>query len=287
MKSYPQKNLRRVKKTSPIVDNLSGAEEKRLQLIRQIQAFHKEGLGLSEISRRTGKHSKTVKKYLEGDPTKLCRSNCSGILDQYKDFIIKFLRDGLHQAEVIRQLNELGYDCSDANARVYIKNLRDEYGIKAARYRQGERTERLKKGSGSSGEKFDYITRKGIFNHLWMNDKLTDYHKRYIFNKYPILYKLGKCINEFREIFSTKNMPLLYLFIEDYKNYDINEISSFAKGLENDFEAVENAVASDLSNGYVEGSNNKLKMVKRTMYGRCSRKLLTAKLMYHPRAGTS
>ncbi|MDD2504214.1 MAG: hypothetical protein PHG58_10275, partial [Clostridia bacterium] len=76
------------------MDNLSGAEEKRLQLIRQIQAFHNEGLGLSEISRRTGKHSKTVKKYLEGDPTKLCRSNCSGILDQYKDFIIKFLRDG-------------------------------------------------------------------------------------------------------------------------------------------------------------------------------------------------
>lgn len=286
MKSYPQECLRRVKKTSPIVDKLSEAEEKRLQLIGQIQAFHKEGLDLSEISRRTGKHSKTVKKYLEGDPTKLCRSNFSGILDQYRDFIITFLQEGLHQAAVIRQLNGLGYDCSDANARVYIKNLRDEYGIKAAGYHHGERTERLKKGSGSSGEKFDYITRKGVFNHLWMNDKLTDYHKRYIFNKYPILYKLGKCINEFREIFCVKNMPLLYLFIENYRDYDIREISSFAKGLENDFEAVENAVASELSNGYVEGSNNKLKMVKRTMYGRCSRELLAAKLMYHTGSGT-
>ncbi len=145
MKSYPQEYLRRVKKTSPIVDKLSEAEEKRLQLIGQIQAFHKEGLDLSEISRRTGKHSKTVKKYLGGDPTKLCRSNFSGILDQYRDFIITFLQEGLHQAAVIRQLNGLGYDCSDANARVYIKNLRDEYGIKAAGYRHGERTERLKK----------------------------------------------------------------------------------------------------------------------------------------------
>ena len=44
--------------------------------------------------------------------------------------------------------------------------------------------------------------------------------------------------------------------------------------------AVENAVASDLSNGFVEGTNSKLKMVKRTMYGRCSRQLLEAKLMY-------
>ena len=29
----------------------------------------------------------------------------------------------------------------------------------------------------------------------------------------------------------------------------------------------------------VEGTNSKLKMIKRTMYGRCSRKLLEAKLM--------
>jgi transposase len=44
-------------------------------------------------------------------------------------------------------------------------------------------------------------------------------------------------------------------------------------------EAVENAVASDLSNDFVEGINNKLNSIKRTMYGRCSRKLLSAKMM--------
>ena len=59
-------------------------------------------------------------------------------------------------------------------------------------------------------------------------------------------------------------------------------IFSFADGLEKDIEAVENSVASPLSNGFVEGTNNKLKMVKRTMYGRCSRQLLEAKLMYRP-----
>ena len=41
-------------------------------------------------------------------------------------------------------------------------------------------------------------------------------------------------------------------------------------------------VASDLRNAFVEGTNNKVKMVKRTMYGRCSKKLLAAKLMYNP-----
>ena len=34
-----------------------------------------------------------------------------------------------------------------------------------------------------------------------------------------------------------------------------------------------------LSNGFVEGTNSKLKMIKRTMYGRCGKELLAAKLI--------
>ncbi len=49
--------------------------------------------------------------------------------------------------------------------------------------------------------------------------------------------------------------------------------------MEKDLEAIKNAVSSPLSNGFVEGINNKLKMLKRTMYGRCGYRLLAAKLM--------
>jgi len=80
-------------------------------------------------------------------------------------------------------------------------------------------------------------------------------------------------------------MPLLYLFIEKYKESELKELSTFAKGLEKDMDAVENAVASTPSNGFVEGCNSKLKMIKRTMYGRCSKELLTAKLMYNSANG--
>lgn len=72
------------------------------------------------------------------------------------------------------------------------------------------------------------------------------------------------------------------MFIERYQNSSIKELASFAKGLNSDISAIENAVASDLSNGFVEGTNSKIKMIKRTMYGRCSKKLLEAKLMYNP-----
>ena len=59
----------------------------------------------------------------------------------------------------------------------------------------------------------------------------------------------------------------------------IKQIADFIKGLIKDQEAVENAVTSPYSNGFVEGTNSKLKMVKRTMYGRCRRQLLAVKLM--------
>lgn len=74
-------------------------------------------------------------------------------------------------------------------------------------------------------------------------------------------------------------MPYLYLFIEKYKNSDLKELSRLASGLEKDLSAVENAIASPLSNGFVEGTNSKLKMIKRTMYGRYGKELLTAKLI--------
>jgi len=49
-----------------------------------------------------------------------------------------------------------------------------------------------------------------------------------------------------------------------------SSIKSFATGFSRDLAAVENSVASGLSNGFVEGTNSKLKMVKRTMYGHCT-----------------
>lgn len=100
-----------------------------------------------------------------------------------------------------------------------------------------------------------------------------------IYSQYPIIHKLKVCIDEFRQIFIHKSMPRLYLFIERYKDSEYASISSFANGLSRDLSAVENAVASPLSNGFVEGVNNRTKMIKRVMYGRCGMELLSAKIM--------
>ena len=70
------------------------------------------------------------------------------------------------------------------------------------------------------------------------------------------------------------------MFIEKYCKSEIKAIKRFAEGLKRDIDAVENAVAYDYSNGVVEGTNSRLKMIKRTMYERCRKRLLEAKPRY-------
>lgn len=91
---------------------------------------------------------------------------------------------------------------------------------------------------------------------------------------------MHNCVRKFRNVFENRSVPLLHLFIEKYKSEGIKSLNSSAKGLERDIDVVENAVAYDYSNGFVEGTNSRLKMIKRTMYGRCGKKLLEAKLCY-------
>ena len=68
------------------------------------------------------------------------------------------------------------------------------------------------------------------------------------------------------QIVKMKSYPMFYLFIDKYRQSELKERLTFTTSLEKDLASVENAVVSDLSNDYVKGTNNKLKMVKRPMY---------------------
>ncbi len=59
----------------------------------------------------------------------------------------------------------------------------------------------------------------------------------------------------------------------------VPELISFARGLLSDFEATKNALTLPWSNGQVEGQINKLKTIKRQMYGRASFALLRKRLL--------
>ncbi len=60
----------------------------------------------------------------------------------------------------------------------------------------------------------------------------------------------------------------------------VPELVGFAHGLRSDAAAVEAALTTDWSNGPVEGQVNRLKAIKRQMYGRAGMKLLRARVRY-------
>ena len=69
----------------------------------------------------------------------------------------------------------------------------------------------------------------------------------------------------YREIFRKGHQSLLIRFIEKYRNSGIKLLSGLARSFEDDIDAILNAISSRLSNGFVEGTNNKLKMVRETL----------------------
>ena len=56
---------------------------------------------------------------------------------------------------------------------------------------------------------------------------------------------------------------------------DLPTLARFAEGLKEDYEAVKAGLTLPWSNGPVEGQINRLKMLKRQMYGRASMDLLS------------
>ena len=264
------------------MDNCPGFSEKRYKMICQIQAFLKEGCSYREIAKRMGVGRNTIAKYHNGDPKELSKFGIrQSKLDPFYDFILQCLKSGWSKSKTVKAIYEKGYTGSKSNAFEHLVKLEEkEHKLFAEQSYKRTMTEGLKYKTGSTGKTADYITREGIFRYMWMNTELSEVHKKYIYQKYPNTFEIHCCIQEFRYIFEKRNVPLLYLFIEKYKNSALKSIRSFATGLERDIEAVENAVAYDYSNGFVEGTNSRLKMLKRTMYGRCGKQLLEAKLRY-------
>jgi transposase len=62
-------------------------------------------------------------------------------------------------------------------------------------------------------------------------------------------------------------------------NHKLAGLKSLARGLLRDIEAVQNGIRMPWSNGAVEGHVNRIKSIKRQMYGRASFELLRKKVI--------
>lgn len=71
----------------------------------------------------------------------------------------------------------------------------------------------------------------------------------------------------------------LDIWLEAVAQSSLRDLHPFVKGIRSDIEAVEAGLILPWSNGPVEGKINKLKLIKRSMYGRSAFSLLRQKVL--------
>ncbi len=114
------------------------------------------------------------------------------------------------------------------------------------------------------------ITRYELFKYLLtLDDKKTknktiEENINIIKSKFAIVQKIEDIFIDFHNTIFSNDTNKLDEFISKYQN----SISSFCNGLKKDITAVKNAISNEINSGFVEGNNNKFKLIKRIVYGK-------------------
>lgn len=188
-----------VKKIAQNVDNSSNYSEKRYKMICQIQQLLKEGCSYREIARRMGVGRNTIAKYRTGDPKELSMYGMhQSKLDIFHNFILECLYSGKSKSKTVKAVYANGYTGSKSNAFDYLVKIEQREGktFEPQPYIRTQ-TEALKYRMGSKGKTADYITREGVFKHMWMDVSLTDLHKSYIYRQFPNLWDCMYALGSF------------------------------------------------------------------------------------------
>jgi transposase len=94
----------------------------------------------------------------------------------------------------------------------------------------------------------------------------------------PIFSSMRSLAMRFRGLLRGNDPDALDDRIRDAMGCGIHVMQKFAAKLRYDIDAVRNAICEPWSNGQTEGQINRLKMLKRAMYGRASVALLRARM---------
>jgi transposase len=98
----------------------------------------------------------------------------------------------------------------------------------------------------------------------------------------PTLKAGLELVKDFQELLAGKKAREFDQWREAVKQSGLKELQSFSDGLLKDEAAVRAAMTYDWSNGQVEGNVNRLKMIKREMFGRAGFDLLRLRVLHAP-----
>nr|WP_072722605.1 transposase [Planktothrix tepida] len=104
---------------------------------------------------------------------------------------------------------------------------------------------------------------------------------KYVCDECPECRTLQNLAKSFQELIKQRQPAnVLDEWLAQALGSQIMEMKNFAVGIQQDYSAVSAALKYEWSNGQVEGQINKLKLIKRQMYGRANLDLLKARMLY-------
>jgi transposase len=96
---------------------------------------------------------------------------------------------------------------------------------------------------------------------------------------WPEFATMRRLAMRFRGMLKSKSASKLGAWLRDAQKSGLYAMQRFARTAQRDIDAVRNAITEPWSNGQTEGQINRLKTLKRTMYGRAGPELLRARLL--------
>lgn len=190
-------------------------------------------------------------------------------LTPYHDEIHKRFEQSWMATQIAAHLQQMGCSATTSTISHYVSKLKKQKNESQLTSANSVYTE--------------FISRAKIvsllFHPLELSTTITKEQFEKVCEQYPRVQTIYQAVWEFKDIFKNKAVNQLTHWIEKIKQLNIREMNSFISDVERDFEAIQNAIISDYNNGLAEGSVNKIKVVKRIMYGRCSFSTLRSKVL--------
>ncbi|HTD54048.1 MAG TPA: transposase [Silvibacterium sp.] len=95
----------------------------------------------------------------------------------------------------------------------------------------------------------------------------------------PEFAALRRLAMRFRGILRSRDVQKFAVWLDDAQQSGLYAMQRFVRTVRRDLDAVTNALTEEWSNGQTEGHINRLKTLKRAMYGRAGAELLRARML--------
>ena len=183
-------------------------------------------------------------------------------MDNYMNIIYKMLKDNISQEYIFAYVKLKGYSGSDRYLFDYINLVAKNNG-----FNYKNRTTYIKEVYPND---ITVITRYELLKYLLTLDEKKnknldiDKNIELIFQKYPIAKEIQTLFKDFHYVIFSADSNNLDLFLDIYSDL----IPSFCNGIKKDIAPVKNAISYEINSGFVEGNNNKFKLIKRIVYGK-------------------